>query len=537
MRQTSKQHNHTPFQAPPGVNNKRIARLCLLAACLVSAVFLVCRAISFDKANDTLSNVRITSEDSHIAVKWSLPLFNNADEFLLTVSDGSRIHSVVLPSYMRSYSFTDGIHGTKYRISLTELYRDGSAGEPYSKDLLFLNYDELPDFPFINITTTTFEDPANDIIDSPDELWGISVINNEYLEGMMSYTCNTTPPINSKLKICVRGNTSSVGDKKSYKLVLKNSEDLLFQGRRHADKEWLLLNAGTSLNNYVGEYLSEAVGMDWVAHGTLVNVILNGDWKGLYYLTESVKRCAARGNVSSTGYIFENDAYWWKPDTIYFKLDGQIDQTGYTFKYPNDLVTAEDVRVTKLKNYMQNISDRIRSQDPAVFDYIDIDSFAEWVLVRDLMLTGDGGGSNMYYYLYDLDENNPAKYKLHMGPVWDFDAGMQGTPESIWFQDMDHWSSQHEANWIYYDSLFQMPSFCRVYKQKLDAVAPFLASDFADNLETYYQQYGEEIEKSRALDAARWDPESYTALRDEISFAESLIRYRIDWIGEQIEGW
>lgn len=81
MRQTSKQHNHTPFQTPPGVNNKRIARLCLLAACLVSAVFLVCRAISFDKTNDTLSNVRITSEDSHIAVKWSLPLFNNSDGF------------------------------------------------------------------------------------------------------------------------------------------------------------------------------------------------------------------------------------------------------------------------------------------------------------------------------------------------------------------------------------------------------------------------------------------------------------------------
>lgn len=187
-----------------------IARLCLLAACLVSAVFLVCRAISFDKTNDTLSNVRITNEDSHIAVKWSLPLFNNSDGFLLTASDGSRIHSVVLPSYMRSYSFTDGIHGAKYQISLTELYRDGSTREPYSKDLLFLNYDELPNFPFINITTTTFEDPANDIIDSSEELWGRSVINNEYLEGMMSYTCNATPPLSSKLKIRVRGNTSSI---------------------------------------------------------------------------------------------------------------------------------------------------------------------------------------------------------------------------------------------------------------------------------------------------------------------------------------
>ena len=537
MNRFNKRHKSFKFQMPLIFNSKKCVRTSLLTFCLLASILLLFRAISIDKANDILSNVRMTSEDSHIKVQWSLPLINNSDGFRLTVSDGQNILSVDLPSYMRNYSFTDGIHGTRYQVTLTELYKDGTSGESFSKDLLFLNYDELPDFPLINIKTNVSEDPYTDIIHAPDGLWGSSTINNEYLDGTMNYICNGGGPFSSKLKIRIRGNTSSVADKKSYKLVLKNPEDLLLQGQKHADKEWLLLNTGTALNNYVGEYLSDACDMNWIARGTLVNVILNGDWKGLYYLSESVKKSSARGNVSNSGYIFENDAYWWKPDTVYFKLDGQIDQTGYTFKYPNDLISSDDVRVIRLQKHMQSIVDKICSQDNAVFDYIDSDSFIGWVMVRDLMLTGDGGGSNMYYYIYDLDEKNPTHYKLHMGPVWDFDAGMQGSPESWWYQDMDHWSAQHEASWLYYDSLFQMPAFRKLYKQKWDEISPHLASDFTENLESFYHEYGDAIEKSRALDAARWDDESHKALRDEITFDESLINYRIKWISKQIEGW
>ena len=77
------------------------------------------------------------------------------------------------------------------------------------------------------------------------------------------------------------------------------------------------------MNAYIGEYLSEYCGMEWTVHMKIVNVIINGDWKGMYYLSENPKAARSAGHITKNGFMVENDPYWWKADTVYFDIDEQ----------------------------------------------------------------------------------------------------------------------------------------------------------------------------------------------------------------------
>ena len=73
------------------------------------------------------------------------------------------------------------------------------------------------------------------------------------------------------------------------------------------------------LNTLVGLKVNELIEMQWTPQYCFVNLMINGDYRGIYILTESVKRdIDCRLNVDKTGYIIEYDAYWWNED-VYFE--------------------------------------------------------------------------------------------------------------------------------------------------------------------------------------------------------------------------
>lgn len=516
-------------------NTKNTIQAVILVICIVFSGLMVAAEVKAELRNDYLTNVRFASDDGEIRVTWDLPKFNRARGIMVTVATANTKYTRTLSPDERAFTIKDGKHGQLYDISVWEAYKDRTDGERHSKKLLFLNYDQLPDFPTIRIETESGEDPAWTPAEKPDEsLWGASVENNDYIPAGMSFTWTGHETLSSKTEIRVRGNTSSAGGgKQSYKLKLKQSLDMLQHGRDQAGKEWLLLNVGTSLNNYVGEFLSEYCGMDWVTHGMLVNVMLNDDWKGIYYLSQPVSRNTSDGEVDKDGYIFEDDAYWWKKDTVYFKTENQLYQFGYTFKYP-DITDQNDQRVTDLKNYMDRITQILSSEDSSADDYIDFDTFASWVMVRDIMHTGDGGGSNIYYYLRDFDPDNYKDNKLKMGPVWDFDAGMRGSED--WFPDNTSWSAQHDSTDIFFAYLFQMPEFQKVYLNQWGKISPTLQTDLNQYLDSINADAGPAIDASRALDSARWENDM-TSVSDEIAYDKDFISQRINVINNGVKDW
>ena len=79
-----------------------------------------------------------------------------------------------------------------------------------------------------------------------------------------------------------------------------------------------LQNEESNLLTALGFILSRTVGMEWVPEYTFVNLVMNGRYMGLYYLTDAVERGDKRVDIQKTGFLIENDAYWWKED-VYFK--------------------------------------------------------------------------------------------------------------------------------------------------------------------------------------------------------------------------
>jgi len=64
-----------------------------------------------------------------------------------------------------------------------------------------------------------------------------------------------------------------------------------------------------------------------------VNVLLNGDYRGIYMLSEAVN-CNPDCRIDvdkEADYIFEWDAYWWNEDLYFESLYGNK----YTFKHPD----------------------------------------------------------------------------------------------------------------------------------------------------------------------------------------------------------
>ena len=83
-----------------------------------------------------------------------------------------------------------------------------------------------------------------------------------------------------------RGNATWLWEKKPYSLTLSKSADLLGMG---AAKEWILLTNApdpTHLRNKIAYDLAAEVGLLYSPESNWVDLYLNGEYTGLYLLTE-----------------------------------------------------------------------------------------------------------------------------------------------------------------------------------------------------------------------------------------------------------
>jgi len=242
----------------------------------------------------------------------------------------------------------------------------------------------------LEIETVNGEMPVYEGATPPDGVKGYAKVlydSEDYLEDVSGMT------------IRIRGNTTAWAKKKPYKIKLQKKADLLLRGddAKYSDKDWLLI-LDESLSAKTGFKLNELCGMQWTPAYEYVNLILNGEYKGLYMLCESVKRNSrCRLNVDKTGFIFEFDAYWWN-ESVYVESTLKRHPMNYTFKYPDENDFTEETR-----SYFTEMIHQVESsiKDGTYADYIDVNSFVTWLLAQDILGNMDAGGSNFYLSKFD----------------------------------------------------------------------------------------------------------------------------------------
>lgn len=379
--------------------------------------------------------------------------------------------------------------------------------------------------PVLLIETIDGEEPTCERINAPTGAFGNGITNTNKVPGRVVLTENGDTVFDSGdyvkevsgMTIKIRGNSSAYYyDKKPYKIKLEKKNDLLLRGdSAYYDRHWVLIKDGDNrLKTLVGNLINEAIGMDYTPAYRYVNVIFNGDYRGIYMLTENVRRNAdCRINVQKEGgYLIERDAYWWN-EKLYFPTAMKME---YTFKYPDE----DDITDRQREYIEQVVADMEQSiTDGSYPDQIDVESFAAWMLAHDILGTYDSGGANIFLTKYD----STADTKLCMSTLWDFDSC---------FQTPDNWARIHYDTFYYYPYLFNNvnTAFAEAYVRLWDRLSPTIFDAVIDSLRTFQSSpTAKYMQQSRQKDYRRWNTRYYS-VNQNINEAINWFNSRRQWL-------
>lgn len=415
-------------------------------------------------------------------------LFNNASAFITAVT--ACMIAILLPP---------PIYADEVTVDPDEpVVEDPVEEEPVPE--LYKTLQELS-IPLVTIICENNEEPVCTEVEHPAGCWGSGIIDATKVPSRVLVTLKDEVIFDSGdyvkkesgATVKIRGNTSAYKSKKAFKIKLQKKGDLLGRGdKKYNDKNWVLLRTGSGLNTRVGFWISELIEQDWTPAHTVVNVWMNGKYRGLYILAEGVEvndKC--RINVDEVeGYVIEADPYWWTEDLSF--TSNLLDKAmKYTFKYPDpDDITEE--QLAYIQNDILTREELLRKGEYT--DVFDSESFARWLLAWDILGNSDAGGANMFV----VKENNDAKLK--MGPIWDFDHAYKGG---------DDWSSAHNSTIFYFQRLLNASdnTFVYHYVKLWDKYKDTIFNDVIDRVEALRNsQEGEDYNKSLTLESENGIP-------------------------------
>ena len=429
------------------------------------------------------------------------------------------------------FSYSNMLPNTVYNFVFSVFYEDGDKEEPLVVNR-YINTEETS-LPTVNITTKDYVWPSVRNVEAPKDCWGMGIADNNYVKcntklinhGDVVYDSSVNSDGGYGSKIKRRGNSSGRISKRwlkrPYKIKLNEEIDLLQnfiddKGKNRKSDEWLLLSTNT-LQNEVGFALNSLISGENKIQGMFVNLELNGDYRGVFYLCESISKGNGSGNhqsricIDNDGYIVENDTYWWNED-IFFSTNIINWVTRYTFKYPSESNLSEK-RINYINNYINDFETALLEEDDSYLGYIDVSSFVSWLMTHDILGTDDFAGSNMY-----ITKKNSKNSKLKMGPCWDFDTNFHvGSEQSIPIRD---------TFIFYYPMLLEKVSFLEEYDIIFNSVKNTLSADLVSYLNSLDK---EAIDHDNCLDAVRWGVENVEC-DDYINTSKAYIDARIEWL-------
>jgi hypothetical protein len=398
-----------------------------------------------------------------------------------------------------------------------------------------------------------------------------------------------------------RGKTSfRLSDKKGFNFETVDASgkgmDVAFFGLP-AEEDWRLIGHVVNLKekyvwdrsliyNHVAYRLSQEIGK-YASRGVFVEVEVNGEYLGVYYFCEKLKRDSNRINIGSLnasstnltgGYILKIDksdagpehdgkplSYFmnnWDDDARYtafnsfrsrfdifgnslslspFGLPYHPDQyleTYFTYEYPSaDNITS--VQKDYIEDYLYRfekalLEENILGKEPEYLKYIDLESFLDYFLITELCRNVDAYRISTY-----LVKNRDGK--LAMGPVWDFNIGFdEGSriPANDWVINYNDYVRKDP--WMvpfWWDRLLADPTFRKALKERWAFLRKGPLSQ--SNIQGIVDNSGLYLQKNGAVQRnyAKWDQGIGVNYDQSIQNLKIFLTDRINWMDGQIGAW
>jgi len=225
------------------------------------------------------------------------------------------------------------------------------------------------------------------------------------------------------MRIRGRGNATWNMEKKSYRLKFDDKICLMstLSGGTTKNKDWTLLANHcdkSHLRNIIAMNIGkELEGIEWSPYTELVEVYLNGEYRGVYMLSEQVKVGDGRveiedGEKDDIGFFIELDNYAageFLSDYI------RVDEKRYSVK--SDFKDKD--QVTALQFHMEALLNIAKEGDREKIEkYFDLASILDMYILQEFVRNGDVGYSSFFMYI------DSPHGKLHFIAPWDFDLAM-----------------------------------------------------------------------------------------------------------------
>ena len=248
-----------------------------------------------------------------------------------------------------------------------------------------------------------------------------------------------------------RGNTTWGRDKRPYSLALPSDGNLLDMGEA---TNWVLLaNAHdeTNLRNKLVLDAASHVGIEWTPESRWVDIYLNGEYAGLYLLTEKVEIHKNRLDIDTAAGDFlcnvEINNRWARLKHPFLSAAGRTIE----ISAPETITEIQSDTIEQLVNQMElELFSGSDLRSSAIFD---LDSWVYRYLIDEIFGNVDSDKASSYFYF--------SNGTFFAGPVWDYDLSMGS---SIYNQNPCMFITRKHTNSdaipsSYYSALYANESF------------------------------------------------------------------------------
>ena len=378
-------------------------------------------------------------------------------------------------------------------------------------------------------------DGYQDIVSKEEYLRAQWWLDNMGIEDYESIGSHEEP---LEMQIKGRGNYSwRMFDKKSFRLKLDEKQPLLGM---HSNRHWCLMahpdDLLARLKNTMGFELSRRIGLAYTPAQEPVEVVLNGQYIGLYFLTEKIRVDKQRVNIEEQ-MDGETDPYnmtggWLleitnspEDNTLYFvEPQDDIVSLGVTPESPENLSWQQK---RYIRNFIQKANDAIYTDDKTSTEweqYIDIDTLAMYYIVGEIMDDLEYFSGSCFMYKHRGDST-----KLVFGPVWDFGNAFQrhaiyGDTEFNKF--IYEQPTVFKSHWI--EEICKFPHFQKKVREHWQT---FWNSTFDDlDIDQYVADFVNAIRPAFNADGQRWH--CYDIDYQKRKFVTYIYR-KIYWLNSQ----
>lgn len=236
-----------------------------------------------------------------------------------------------------------------------------------------------------------------------------------------------------ELKIKGRGNASWTKPKKPYRLKLEKKAGLLGMPK---SKHWCLMAAYGDWRgkgrDYMAFQISKLMGMPWTPGNVPCELVLNGDYVGLYFIVEKIRVAKDRVNIFDQeeaaddsipnedvtgGWLLEIDNYNEENQVRMTDIDGSMLKV--TYHSPEEVNPQQKEYITNLLNRTNNAINTSDKSSREWEEYVDIDALARFYVIQEAVDNQESFSGSCWFY---KDRGDSAKFIF--GPVWDFGSSM-----------------------------------------------------------------------------------------------------------------